>query len=62
MFVNPLVAVILGWLFFREPFGIRESVAMLVIFAGVAVVRWSMSSARNPQSILAPEEIGALPE
>lgn len=38
-YVNPVVAVILGWLFYREPFGIRESVAMLVIFAGVAVVK-----------------------
>lgn len=40
-FVNPIVAVWLGFLFFREPFGGRELVAMLIIFAGIALVRWS---------------------
>ncbi len=38
-YVNPVVAVILGWLFYREPFGVREAVAMLIIFAGVALVK-----------------------
>ncbi len=38
-YVNPVVAVILGWLFYREPFGLREAAAMLVIFAGVAMVK-----------------------
>ncbi len=38
-YVNAVVAVALGWLFYREPFGIRETVSMLVIFAGVAVVK-----------------------
>jgi drug/metabolite transporter (DMT)-like permease len=61
-FVNPLVAVFLGWLFFREPFGVREAVAMLVIFAGIAVVKWSISTRRSPESIPTAEEIGALPE
>jgi drug/metabolite transporter (DMT)-like permease len=42
-FVNPVVAVILGWLFFREPFGPRELFAMLLIFAGVALVKFSAS-------------------
>jgi drug/metabolite transporter (DMT)-like permease len=40
-FVNPVVAVFLGWLFFREPFGYRELFAMLIIFAGIAIVKWS---------------------
>lgn len=40
-YVNPVVAVSLGWLFYREPFGLREAAAMLVIFAGVAVVKYS---------------------
>ncbi|MCU1294245.1 MAG: protein of unknown function transrane [Bryobacterales bacterium] len=40
-FVNPVVAVFLGWLFFREPFGVRELIAMIVIFSGIALVRWS---------------------
>lgn len=38
-YVNAVVAVTLGWLFYREPFGLRESVAMLVIFAAVALVK-----------------------
>jgi drug/metabolite transporter (DMT)-like permease len=38
-YVNAVVAVTLGWLFYREPFGEREMLAMLIIFAGVAVVK-----------------------
>jgi drug/metabolite transporter (DMT)-like permease len=38
-YINPVVAVFLGWLLFREPFGMRETVAMLIIFLGVAIVR-----------------------
>jgi drug/metabolite transporter (DMT)-like permease len=38
-YVNPLVVVALGWLFFREPFGVRESIAMVMIFIGVAIVK-----------------------
>jgi drug/metabolite transporter (DMT)-like permease len=39
-YFNALVAMWLGWLFFREPFGPREWLAMLIIFSGVAIVRW----------------------
>ncbi len=39
-YVNPIVAVFLGWLFYREPFGVREAMAMAVIFAGVTIVKW----------------------
>jgi len=38
-YINPVVAVALGWLFYREPFGLREASAMAVIFAGVAIVK-----------------------
>jgi len=38
-YINPVVAAILGWLFYREPFGRREVLAMGVIFAGVAIVK-----------------------
>ena len=38
-FVNPIVAVILGWLFYREPFGWSGAAGMAVIFLGVAVVK-----------------------
>jgi drug/metabolite transporter (DMT)-like permease len=43
-FVNPIVAVFLGWLFLREPFGLRELAAMLIVFIGIALVRWSEAS------------------
>jgi drug/metabolite transporter (DMT)-like permease len=46
-YVNPVVAVILGWLFYREPFGRREAAAMLVIFAGVALVKWATAHAQK---------------
>jgi drug/metabolite transporter (DMT)-like permease len=38
-YINPVVAVLLGWLFYREPFGWRDALAMLIILAGVAVVK-----------------------
>ena len=38
-YINPVVAVFLGWLFFRESFGAREAIAMCIIFAGVAIVK-----------------------
>ena len=41
LFVNPIVAVFLGWFFFREPFGWTAFWAMLVVFAGIAVVKRS---------------------
>lgn len=38
-YVNAIVAVTLGWLFYREPFGLREAIAMVIIFASVATVK-----------------------
>jgi drug/metabolite transporter (DMT)-like permease len=38
-YVNPVVALLLGWLVYGERVGAPEMVAMLVIFAGVAMVR-----------------------
>ncbi len=40
-YVNPIVAIFLGWLFYREPLGWREFTAMGIIFFGVAIVRWT---------------------
>lgn len=40
-YVNPIVAVILGWLFYREPLGWREVAAMVIIFTGVYIVKQS---------------------
>ncbi len=48
-YINPIIAVFLGWLFFREHFGVVEMLAMLVIFAGVALVkRYSLPPAPKP--------------
>ncbi len=44
-YVNSVVAVALGWVFYREPFGRREAAAMLVIFTGVALVKWQSGKA-----------------
>lgn len=38
-YVNPVVAVTLGWLFYREAFGMKELGAMVVIFSGVYLVK-----------------------
>jgi drug/metabolite transporter (DMT)-like permease len=38
-YVNPVVAVFLGWLVYREAFGWREALAMVVIFVGIWMVR-----------------------
>jgi drug/metabolite transporter (DMT)-like permease len=38
-YVNAIVAVGLGWLFYRERFGLREAIAMTIIFASVGVVK-----------------------
>ncbi len=38
-YVNPVVAVALGWLFYREPFGYREAAGMGIIFLGVGLVK-----------------------
>lgn len=50
-YVNSVVAVALGWLFYREPFGPREAAAMAIIFAGVALVkRHAQPAAANPNA------------
>jgi drug/metabolite transporter (DMT)-like permease len=51
-YVNPVVAVVLGWLFYREPFGWRETVAMLAVFTGVALVKYY--SSREPRPLTEP--------
>lgn len=38
-YINPVVAVTLGKLFYDEPFGRKEVTAMLIIFAGVLIVK-----------------------
>jgi drug/metabolite transporter (DMT)-like permease len=38
-YINAIVAVGLGWLVYREAFGLREAFAMTVIFVSVALVK-----------------------
>lgn len=48
-YVNPVIAVFLGWLFFREHIGPQEVIAMLIIFLGVALVkRFAQRHSRPP--------------
>jgi drug/metabolite transporter (DMT)-like permease len=51
-YVNAVVAVTLGWLFYREPFGLRETAAMVIIFAGVAAVK--RYSHKPAEKVLSP--------
>ena len=46
-YVNPIIAVLLGWVFYRETLGWREVVAMLIIFTGVAMVKRSWRAAES---------------
>ena len=57
-YINPVVAVFLGWLFYREAFGLREALGMAVIFAGVAIVKRygrKTDSARTDPQQLGPD-------
>ena len=51
-YINSIVAVGLGWVVYREPFGVMEAFAMLIIFIGVAIVK--RSSRQSLASTLAP--------
>ena len=55
-YINPMVAVALGWWFYREPFGWRETVAMVVIFAGVSILKWTTARSRRPEEASVPIE------
>jgi drug/metabolite transporter (DMT)-like permease len=46
-YINAVVAMAVGWLFFREPFGLREFAAMVIIFLGVGVVKYQDWQLRN---------------
>jgi len=53
-YVNPVVALILGWWFFRERIGMTEVTAMLIIFCGVALVK-----RYSPKPVLKPARASA---
>jgi drug/metabolite transporter (DMT)-like permease len=45
-YINPIIAVVLGILVLGEPFSSRMATAALLVFAGVAFVRWGGRGAR----------------
>jgi len=47
-YINPIVALFLGWLIYREPVGMHELGAMLIIFLGVTLVKRSAGLGRKP--------------
>jgi drug/metabolite transporter (DMT)-like permease len=48
-YVNPVVAVLLGWWLANEPVGLYTVIAMAVILAGVALVNAGQSDEHEPQ-------------
>lgn len=57
-YVNPVVAVFLGWLFYRESFGWREMSGMAIILVGVAFVkRFSARPAQGAPDVDAAVEM-----
>ena len=47
-YVNPIIAVVLGWLFANEPLGGRTLIAAVVILGGVAIITSSQATAKSP--------------
>jgi drug/metabolite transporter (DMT)-like permease len=48
-YVNPVVAVLLGWVLAREPMGVYTVLAMLIILAGVALVNAGQRAEHEPE-------------
>lgn len=55
-YVNPVVAVFLGWLILSEPLTGKAIIAMTVILAGVALVQ-TAGWRKKPAAVLAPESV-----
>jgi drug/metabolite transporter (DMT)-like permease len=55
-YVNPIVAVLLGWLVDHEAVGWREAIAMLTIFIGVFLVKRASVATHHVSAV---EELGA---
>jgi drug/metabolite transporter (DMT)-like permease len=48
-YVNPVVAVLLGWMVAREPIGVFTMLAMLIILVGVALVNAGHRNEHEPE-------------
>ena len=53
-YINPVIAVTLGVLFLGEPFDARMAAAAALVFAGVAIVRWTSPTEAQASSFKAP--------
>ena len=64
-YVNPIIAVLLGWAFASEPIGVRTIVAAAVILGGVAIITLTQGSAPStgehpiPERSVEPERTAA---
>jgi len=47
-YVNPIIAVVLGWAFANEPIGVRTLVAAAIILGGVALITMQQSGVAHP--------------
>ncbi len=47
-YVNPIVAVFLGWWVLGEPIGSQVLAASIAIVAGVAIITYSKRTAKKP--------------
>ena len=56
-YINPIVAVVLGYLIYSEQFGLREIVGMAIIFAGVALVKRFSVRSKPPAVPLASASV-----
>ena len=60
-YFTPVVALFLGWLFYREPIGLREIAAMLIIFAGIALIkRYGATAKRQTPGVPIPASLDAV--
>ena len=57
-YVNPVVAVLLGWLLAAEPMGFYTVIAMVVILAGVALVNAGQGEQHEPELTNGDAEAG----
>lgn len=50
-FVNPLIAVVLGWAILAEPIGRTAALATLLILSAVVTIHWTKATRRRPRPV-----------
>jgi drug/metabolite transporter (DMT)-like permease len=59
-YINPVIAVLLGWILLAEPFGWRIALATTIILSGVALVKGK--SKKKEETLIDEIEISVAPE